>query len=376
MLIGPIRPTEGIQHLMEQLTSKERIELALAGQPVDRPAFCPFLAYVWEFFPQDVQQAGQLAFHHDTGADPLWRGAPCVVESHTPGLTCRQYREDNLDVLEFCTPVGAIRQGYLASETGNTAFIIEHPLKTEEDFKVQLWIEEHTEYRFNPQGMRDHLACNGCEGLSLGMLIPRSKSAYQNMIEHLVGTEELNYALIDYPQTVEALWHAMVENDLKAVELSLDADYQYYITWEDSSTQNYSPAQYDRYIGAEIRQWCDLINGSGKHYVQHACGHVKDLVVRMRDSGVYAVESMSPSPTGNLELCDARALVGNTLGIIGGIEPVHFLDLSMEALKPYVKQCLVDGAAGPFVLANSDSCPPGVTVEKFKLVADIVKGAQ
>ena len=358
---------------MEQLTSKERIELVLAGQPVDRPAFCPFLAYVWEYFPPEVQQRGQLAFHHDTGADPLWRGAPGVVECDTPGLSISQHREGELAVMEFSTPVGTLRQGYHSSSMGNTAFLIEHPLKCEEDFKVQLWIEEHTEYRYNPQGMHDHLAGDGREGLSLGMLIPRCKSGFQNMIEHLVGTEELNYALVDYPETVESLWQAMVANDLKAVELSLQADYQYFITWEDSSTQNYSPAQYDRYIGSEIRQWCDRINAAGKHYVQHACGHVKDLVLRMRECGVYAVESLSPPPTGNIALRDARALVGDSLAIIGGIEPIHFLDLTLHELRPYVAQCLADGAGGPFLLGNSDSCPPGVTVEKFKLVADAMK---
>ncbi len=37
------------------------------------------------------------------------------------------------------------------------------------------------------------------------------------------------------------------------------------------------------------------------------------------------------------------------------------------------KQVIADGRGGPFVLANSDSCPPGVTVEKFRLVADIAR---
>jgi hypothetical protein len=34
---------------------------------------------------------------------------------------------------------------------------------------------------------------------------------------------------------------------------------------------------------------------------------------------------------------------------------------------------IAEAQGGPFVLANSDSCPPGVTFEKFKLVAEIAK---
>jgi len=96
-------------------------------------------------------------------------------------------------------------------------------------------------------------------------------------------------------------------------------------------------------------------------------------VGRMWGGGVYGVESLSPPPTGNVTLRDARARVGSALAIIGGIEPTHFLNLSEAELGPYVEQVLLDGRGGPYVLANSDSCPPGVTVEKFKRVADVAR---
>ena len=44
--------------MMTQMTSRERILAALHGQQVDYVPFSPFLAYVWEHFPVDVQQAG------------------------------------------------------------------------------------------------------------------------------------------------------------------------------------------------------------------------------------------------------------------------------------------------------------------------------
>ena len=165
----------------------------------------------------------------------------------------------------------------------------------------------------------------------------------------------------------------MVENDLEAVRLALDAPYEYFITWEDSSTTNYSPTQYDEFIGSEIGQWCELLEGAGKHYIQHACGHVDALVERMRDHGAAGIESISPPPTGNITIRDARRKVGDRFGIIGGIEPTQFLNLNEKELVPYVESVIEEAKGGPFVLANSDSCPPGVTVEKFKLVARTAK---
>jgi len=221
-----------------------------------------------------------------------------------------------------------------------------------------------------------HFAGNGREGLSIGTLIPRGKSAFQTMVEHLVGTEELAYALTDFPDTVEALWKTMVARDIEAVKLAAQSPYLYFISWEDSSTQNYSPAQYDAYIGSEIGEWCRILKEHGKHYSQHACGHVAALVGRMRDHGVHSVESISPPPTGNMSIREARNVVGSSMGIIGGIEPTQFLRLSEAELKPYVKTVIQDGAGGPFVLANSDSCPPGVSISKFELVAEIARNTR
>jgi len=358
---------------MEQMTSYERIHAALRGQAVDRLPFCPFLAYVWEHMPADIQERGELAFHHLVGADPLWRGAPCPVESVTPGLEYLQSTRDGRNYTAVTTPVGTLQMAWMPSRQGNTQFLIEHPLKTEDDYKVQMWIEEHTHYTYNPAPVVAHLQGQGREGLSIGMLVPRGKTAFQTLVEHLVGTEELVYALTDFPETVIALWEIMLAKDLEAAALAVDADYPYFLTWEDSSTQNYSPAQYSTYISPEIRGYCEILARQGKGYVQHACGHVKKLVPIMKTDGVAAVESISSPPTGDIPLTLAREFAGSTMGIIGGIEPTEFLNLDLPALEAYTERVIADCGGGPFVLANSDSCPPGVTVEKFQLVAEIAK---
>jgi len=356
------------------MEAKERIVAALEGQPVDRLPFCPFLAYVWESFPKAVQEAGQLAFHHRVGADPLWRGAPCPARAVTPSeMRTESFEEHGRAVTLIRTPVGSLRMASQRSEAGGTHFLVEHPLKTEADYHVQMWIEEHTRIVPDPEPVACHFAGDGREGLSLGMLIPRCKSAYQTLVEHLAGTEELVYAQVDFPETVDALLAVMMARDLEAVRIAAESDYAYFITWEDSSTQNYSPDAYRRFIGQEIAPWCDLLRGNGKQYIQHACGHLRALIEPMKQSGILAIESLSPRPTGDVTLAEARAIGGPGLGIIGGIEPTTFLRLSPEVLGPYVEQVIADGQGGPFVLANSDSCPPGVTEAKFKLVADVAR---
>ena len=70
---------------------------------------------------------------------------------------------------------------------------------------------------------------------------------------------------------------------------------------------------------------------------------------------------------------EAGRVLPPSVGLIGGIEPVQFLQDSVEDLLPYCeKLCAAMNGRG-FVLANSDSCPPGVAYEKFQKIAQLVK---
>jgi len=359
--------------MSDEMTSGQRLRAALLGQPVDRIPFSPFLAYVWEHYPQEMQKRGQRKFLNEIGADPMWRGSCCPVKASTKDCIWKREENGDLAVTTITTPVGNLRMTQQHSPKGNTWFLIEHPLKTREDFKIQTWIEENTRQEYGPEPVHQHLAGDGADGLSLGMLVPRCKSAFQSLVEHHVGTEELAYAMADFPDAVEQLIAAMVERDLEAARLAAQAPYEFWITWEDSSTQNYSPAQYQGYIAAEIRQWCDILRPHGKHYLQHACGHVKHLLPAMVAQGNLGVESISPAPTGNIEIGEARNIVGESFAIIGGLEPLHLLNLSGTQFDGYVEETLQAGGKRAFVLANSDSCPPGVSPEKFARVCSIVR---
>jgi uroporphyrinogen-III decarboxylase len=355
------------------MTSKERLRAALLGEEVDRLPFSPNLAYLFGTLPQAVQEKGHMAYCREVGADLLNRFGPCAVQRILPPkLKVDRFQEGELNVTTYATPVGTVRDGYLKSEDGNTSFLVEHALKSEEDYKVWLWIEENSRFELKRELAEEALEKDR-DALLIGMLLPRGKTAFQTLVEQLVGTEELIYALMDFPKTVQALLKIMTAQNLEAVKLSAQAGYEFFLTWEDSSTQNYSPQMYAQYIAPELGSWCGILKTYGKHYIQHACGHVRGLLPQMKRHGILAVESLSPMPTGDVTMAEARAELGSEVGIIGGIEPTELLNRSLAELAPYVEQVISDCSGGPFILANSDSCPPGVTAEKFRLIARIAK---
>ena len=357
---------------MRQMTPKQRLLCAMRGQPADRLPWSPFLAYFWEHQSTDIQEKGPLRFLEDIGADPLMRGSHRLWKQEMKRYNHREETRGVHKTVVHETPVGTLREGYVYSAAGNTWFLVEHPVKTREDFKVLTYINEHMRILPDMEAYVADQEATGERALYLPLVGSECKSSFQSMIERWVGTEELVYALADDPEPVEECLAAMGRNSVRTAELSADSPAEAFIFWEDSSTTNISPAFFDKYIAPEINAWGRVIRSAGKLLVHHACGHIRDLLPLMARTEIDMIESISPPPTGNVELWEARSLLPETIGLTGGIEPTVFLNSTEEELTLYVCSLLRNMRGERFILANSDSCPPGVTLEKFRLVTEIV----
>jgi len=369
------------------MTSRERLLAALRGQPVDRLPWSPFLAYWWESQPQAIQDRGQIHFLRELGADALLRGftTPFVCSDlwgqssystfsqRIPNCEVRRSERGADMRVWFETPVGALTQLGRRSEQGNTRFLVEHPVKRREDYKVLSYIVERMIIAPDYTAVTDEIAAVGEAGLSAPLISPFGKTPFQSLVEHFVGAEQLIFDLMDYPAEVEALLAVMSARAEEAVRIAVASPAEAFITWEDSSTTNVSPALFRRYIFPEMRRWAAMVHDAGKLLLHHACGHLRALLPIITEEGVDAVESLSPPPTGNIEIWEAQALLGQRTGLVGGIEPVNFLNLDLPALRVYIEELLARMDHRRWILANSDSCPPGVTLEKFRLVTEIVK---
>ena len=352
---------------------KERLLTAMTGGEVDRLPWAPFLAYYWESQPVEVQQRGQLRWLQDLGADPLLRGSHKLFMRKEKDCSIRVEQAGKRKVTTYETPVGKLMETHVYSPHANTWFLVEHPVKTMEDFRVLAYINEHLKILPDLDGFeKDHQALGGA-GLYVPVIGSEHKTCFQSLVEHWVGTEELAYALADFPEVVEETLQAMRLNALKTVEISVQSSAEAFIFWEDSSTTNISPDMFQRYAAPEINQWGRMVHDAGKILIHHACGHLRALIPLMGQTQIDVIESISPPPTGNIELWEARDMLPDPISLVGGIEPTVFMNSSLRELEDYV--CKLSDKMGKtnFVMANSDSCPPSVEAAKFYLVTDIVR---
>lgn len=355
------------------MTGRERLLNALYGREVDRVPFAPFLAYFWEAQPAEVQRQGMLAFCKRMGADYMHRGSHLLVDVIRENCEVRERADGDKMYVEYSTPVGKITEEKKFVAESNTWFLTKHPVTKEEDFKVLIYILKNTKLKPNFERYDADKKYVGEEGLFIPVISPEMKTGFESLLEHWSGVEMLNYALYDFPELVEEALYYFDRNSVKSVEYSLGSSAEAFIFWEDTSTTMLNPQQFRQYVLPEIEHWGKLIHQDGKILIHHACGLIKSLYEDMCGSCVDFIESITPYPTGNIDMKDAFAKLPPEKGLIGGIDPVFFRNSSEKELTDYVNGLLAEAKGKRFILANSDSCPPDVDCGKFKLVSELVK---
>ncbi len=359
--------------MLPGMRSRRRLLAALRGEETDRVPWSPFLAYYFESLPEAVRRKGQFDYLRAMGADPLLRGFHRLTRCTFRGCEREETVRGRERFVTWRTPVGSLTERYVYSPGGDTTFLTGHPVETAEQFKTLTYLFEHLRVEPDTEAFEADLRRFGDDALLLPTVGVGDKTAFQSLVEHWVGTENLAYAVYDEPDALGECLAVMQARDEETVRLSLASGADGFIFWEDSSTTNISPAFFERYVMPEINRWGELIHGAGKLLVHHACGHLRALLPLMAQTDIDAVESISPPPTGDISLREARALLPGHIALIGGLEPTRLLGGSVEDVLDDARALLRDLSGSRFVLANSDSCPPGVEYEKFLAVTDLVR---
>lgn len=364
----------------------QRLKAVMEGGKPDKIPWSPNLAYWWQFQDPEFLKKGEKDVLKDFGCTPL-------IRCHEPGAAPEDWNHirmydtdygkcsvetvvgDGEKYLNIKTPLGELQAKYVLTSIGNTWFLKEYPVKTLDDYKIVDCLFENITLTPNYTRYEELRRQYGDEVLFFVMLAPELtlKSAYQAMLEFWVGTENLIFDVFDYPEVVLKTMKKIQAVNLRAAEISAESPAEYFSTWEDSSTTNISPTQYEAYIMPEIAAWCEVLHKHGKKYIQHACGLIKELLLLMVRSGVDGVESITPKPMGNLSMKEAAQILPEHVVMIGGIDAVTMENTSCEELCQYVENLLEEMRGHRFILANADSCPPNVSHEKLAAIGKIVE---
>lgn len=194
-------------------------------------------------------------------------------------------------------------------------------------------------------------------------------SAIPYLLEIDIGIEQFYYLYQDHPEEMQGLIETIHARHMEAFRILARDPFDIQVLVENTSTRYISPALYRRFNGPHQRDFVEIMHAAGKVAILHMCGHVRDLLPDIRQTGADGIHALTPPPTGDTPWEHALDILGEDTIIIGAFPPSVFISGPVEDIGP-----ALDAFYTPRLRrANFVLCPfsDGITVPfaRFEAVA-------
>ena len=269
------------------------------------------------------------------------------------------------------TPAGKLTTVMQGNTSNPGWFFKKWPVTCEEDLKVQMWLVEHMEWRWD-QDRYDALYRQwGDIGLPTMFTSPRV--TVQNLYHDIMGVEGGVYALIDYPYTVEKYFQALNEASLRLIDVINASPIEWVNFGDNLHGGTLSPKLFEKYVLPVYQQRCERLHRAGKFAYSHWDGDCKPLLPYAKHCGLDGIEAITPLPQGDVTLQEMKDALGDEVFLIDGIAAVLFEDtFPVEQLVEQVHR-LIELFAPKLVLGISDEMPSRGNIDRVRLVTGIVE---
>lgn len=192
----------------------------------------------------------------------------------------------------------------------------------------------------------------------------------------LCGHSEGLMALLDAPERVHALLarYAALVRDLAQEMCSTGVD-AIKISSPFAGAGFISRATYRTFVLPYERLIAEAVRARGVHAYTHTCGAVGDRIDLLMASGVSGIECLDPPPLGDVELEDAKRMIGTRGFIKGNIDSVNTLlrGSSDEILADARRRLEIGQRGGGFILSTACSIAPHVPPGSILLLREAVE---
>lgn len=196
----------------------------------------------------------------------------------------------------------------------------------------------------NPGGFREKVAERGERGLPLvGLLHPLGRlvrqATHEQVYAWLAGDpavmhrflESANQQLAD---TVKALCEAGI-----GPHFGVTAHEMLIPPWM-------SPHMFDEFVFPYDKRVNDAVHAGGGRLRAHCHDKVSDILEKLADMGVDALEPVEPAPYGDVDLADAKRRVGQRMMLSGNVPSQEFPTAEPAQVRQWVKEAVEAGKPG------------------------------
>ncbi len=364
-----------------EMTPRERLLAAFRRQPCDRVPFMPLVeGYFQASLPDgahrhiaDIQyeMSGHVLMRLGTFGinTPLWLGA--VARDLPTGIEQRAFKADGDIVHIVETPVGSLTWRLrFASESPYIPWVIENRIHTVEDLKVFQYLIERTAFWLDTDYFERQRSYVGERGV---VAIIGPTSPLQQMINFEMGVERTAYMLADHPDEMREMLDTYHAKQLEAWRLMAEVPAEIAFIHDNLSSTTTSRAMYRGFDRPYVNDYADAFHAGGKLLISHWCGKLTGFAEDFAEARQDGISDVTPSPTGDMDIVEARRTWARQFILMGGIDPTLFALGTPQQMKAYVADLLE--RMGPdrrgFILGSGDAVPFGTPPENIHAAAEV-----
>jgi uroporphyrinogen-III decarboxylase len=361
------------QNMTEQMTPKERWLAAILMKPVDRLPFWPKLGGAYPK-AQDSPfcYMNQNEIHDWIGSDKH-EGIPGCIRRKRGRTSVTTTRENGTSATVYRTSHGELHSAEAYDEKSDAWHPMEFPVKTLEDIKLMVAIEEDVALELDQESLDKAVASSHEIGDCALTFNSIGESPLMYWVEYLAGVENAHFLLADHQEEVETLFEALHANLVKSTELLCEhspADVFYMV--ENTSTTLISPDQYRQYCARHVGEYAKTTDGAGRNLILHMCGHLKAVLPDLAQIPAQAFEAFTSPTLGNTSLLDGRTACPDQC-LIGGTNAMLWMKTPDEIVKKIEEDLAELPHHRGVVVTSAGVMPPVCKPDTVKQVCEWVK---
>lgn len=275
--------------------------------------------------PEQIRKMPILDFYRYIGCDILQSrscglGLPDDLFSCklvTPEVQTEKYAAPGgLEVMKQKTPLGTLTSTFMQGHP------VKYPVESIEDARIlkNIWI--NSRYEETPVGSTEiNWGVVDKEVGESGICYASTESsAIQHLLQWDMGVINFYYLLQDHREEMEELFAVMHQCRLAEWEIiARRSPVDILMPTENTSSTLISPSIYASYSLPQIRDFVGVAHKYGKKAILHMCGHLKQLLPIIKETGLDGINGLTPPPVGDTPFEYALDMLGDETIILGGV---------------------------------------------------------
>ncbi len=320
-----------------------RLEQAIAGEPVTRPAFVVYDWFVKNRPWVDWASLFRRGLGQINHADLVRYHQPHVEIIETSSLEQGQQRRD----VRWITDVGELHEWYLGE------WRQEYLIKKPDDYRImqRAWTDTSIEPRVDLFEASEQAL--GDKGITVGQL---DRTPFQKIQIDYAGLERFSFDVADQCPGLTDLLELM--NDLKLQEFraTLETPVRQIKLWENISIETMGPVWYGEYLVPMYEKIFDILEGTGKRLQVHYDGKLRIIADQIKRLPFDGLDSVTPPPEGDMTTAEARAYWPDKFLWLH--PTLNWYSMPLEELTANVVHMVRDAGPSRFCLMISEEVPP------------------